>query len=112
MTDTSSARLIAERSNRYYFIDVDAVDFIEAYGNYVKIHVGEEQYLRRDTLRRLAAALGGNGFELVRRSTLINLKRVMFAEKCADGAVAFKLRSGGRLLSRTRFKLEKSKRRV
>jgi two-component system, LytTR family, response regulator len=103
-----SSRLIGERSNRYYFIEVDDVDFIEAYGNYVKIHVGTEQYLRRDTLRHLAAALSDSGFELVRRSTLINLKRVMFAEKCGEGALAFKLCSGARLVSRTRFKLDKS----
>jgi two-component system LytT family response regulator len=100
-----SSRLIGERYNRYYFIEVDDVDFIEAYGNYVKIHVGTNQYLRRDTLRRLAMALSDDGFELVRRSTLINLKRVVFAEKCREGALAFKLSSGARLLSRTRFKL-------
>jgi two-component system LytT family response regulator len=102
------SRLIGERSNRYYFIEVDDVDFIEAYGNYVKIHVGTEQFLRRDTLRRLAVALSDSGFELVRRSTLINLKRVMFAEKCGEGALAFKLCSGASLVSRTRFKLDKS----
>jgi two-component system LytT family response regulator len=100
-----SSRLIGERYNRYYFIEVEDVDFIEAYGNYVKIHVGTNQYLRRDTLRRLATALSDDGFELVRRSTLINLKRVVFAEKCREGALAFKLTSGARLLSRTRFKL-------
>jgi two-component system, LytTR family, response regulator len=107
-TSTRASRLIGERSNRYYFIEVDDVDFIEAYGNYVKIHVGTEQYLRRDTLRRLAVVLSDSGFELVRRSTLINLKRVIFAEKCGEGALAFELCSGARLISRTRFKLDKS----
>jgi DNA-binding LytR/AlgR family response regulator len=100
-----SSQLLGERSNRFYFIEVDDVDFIEACGNYVKIHVGVQQYLRRDTLRRLAAALSDSGFELVRRSTLINLKRVTFAEKCGEGALEFRLRSGTRLVSRTRFKL-------
>jgi two-component system LytT family response regulator len=107
-SEGASWRLIGERSNRYYFIPVDDVDFIEAYGNYVKIHVGTEQYLRRDTLRRLAAALRDNGFQLVRRSTLVNLKRVTFAEKCGEGALAFNLCSGTRLVSRTRFKFDES----
>jgi DNA-binding LytR/AlgR family response regulator len=104
-TGARSSQLLGERSNRFYFIEVDDVDFIEACGNYVKIHVGIQQYLRRDTLRRLAAALGDSGFELVRRSTLINLKHVVFAEKCGEGALEFQLRSGARLVSRTRFKL-------
>jgi two-component system, LytTR family, response regulator len=104
----ASSRLVGERSNRYYFIAVDDVDFIEAYGNYVKIHVGTEQYLRRDTLRRLAEALRDNGFRLVRRSMLVNLKRVTSAEKCAKGALAFNLSSGTRLVSRIRFKFDGS----
>lgn len=98
-------RLIGERSNRLYFIEVDAVDYIEAYGNYVRIHVGNQEYVRRDTIKRLALELRGAGFEWVHRSTLLNLRRVAFAERFGEGALAFTLTCGARLLSRTRFRL-------
>lgn len=99
-------RLIAERAHRLYFIKVSDVDYIEAYGNYVRVHVGECEYVRRDTLARLTRELQGAGFQRVRRSTLLNLRRVVFAERLGHGALAFTLASGAKLISRTRFRLE------
>lgn len=99
-------RLIAERSHRLYFIPVCDVDYIEAYGNYVRIHVGECEYVRRDTLARLTRELRFVGFQRVHRSTLLNFRRVAFAERLGDGAFAFTLTSGTRLASRTRFRLK------
>jgi two-component system, LytTR family, response regulator len=99
-------RLIAEKSHRLYFIPVCEVDYIEAYGNYVRIHVGESEYVRRDTLARLTRELRVAGFQRVHRSTLLNFRRVAFAERLGDGAFAFTLTSGARLASRTRFRLK------
>jgi two-component system LytT family response regulator len=99
-------RLIAEKSHRLYFIPVCDVDYIEAYGNYVRIHVGESEYVRRDTLARLTRELRCAGFQRVHRSALLNFRHVAFAERLGDGAFAFTLTSGARLASRTRFHLE------
>jgi DNA-binding LytR/AlgR family response regulator len=105
----SPARLIGENSHRLYFLAIDDVDYIEAYGNYVLIHVGEQKYVRRDTIKRLAFELRDAEFEWIRRSTLINLARVAFAERLGEGALAFTLISGTRLISRTRIRLEVSR---
>jgi DNA-binding LytR/AlgR family response regulator len=99
-------RLLGERAHRLYFIAVCDVDYIEAYGNYVRIHVGDCEYLRRDTLARLSRELCALGFQMVRRSTLLNLRRVAFAERQGGGALAFTLASGATLVSRTRFRLK------
>jgi two-component system, LytTR family, response regulator len=101
----SPSRLMAENSHRLYFLDVEEVDYIESCGNYVLIHVGEQKFLRRDTLKRLASELCDVGFEWIRRSTLINIARVAFAEKLDHGALAFTLACGTRLVSKTRVKL-------
>jgi two-component system LytT family response regulator len=102
------ARLIGENSHRLYFLAISDVDYIEAYGNYVLIHVGEQKYVRRDTIKRLALELRDADFEWIRRSTLINLARVAFAERLGEGALAFTLVSGARLVSRTRIRLDVS----
>jgi two-component system LytT family response regulator len=99
------SRLMAENSRRLYFLAVEDVDYIESCGNYVLIHVGEQKYMRRDTVKRLAAELREAGFECIRRSTLINLARVAFAEKLGHGALVFTLTCGTRLVSKTRVKL-------
>jgi two-component system, LytTR family, response regulator len=102
----SPARLVAEHAGRLYFLAVEDVDYIESCGNYVLIHVGAQKYLRRDTVKRLAAELRDEGFEWIRRSTLINIARVSFAKKLEHGALAFTLACGVRLVSRSRLKLD------
>jgi two-component system, LytTR family, response regulator len=102
----SPIHLMAENSHRLYFLAVEEVDYIEACGNYVLIHVGEQKYVRRDTIKRLASTLRGQGFEWIRRSTLVNLSRVAFAEKHGRGALVFTLASGTRLVSRAKIDLE------
>ena len=96
---------MAENSHRLYFIDAEDIDYIESCGNYVLIHVGDQKYVRRDTLKRLASALRDLGFEWIRRSTLVNLSRVAFAEKLGRGALAFTLKTGTRVVSKTRIRL-------
>ncbi|MGO9949741.1 MAG: LytR/AlgR family response regulator transcription factor [Steroidobacteraceae bacterium] len=103
---SSPVRLIGENSHRMYFLAVDEVDYIESCGNYVLIHVGTQKYIRRDTLKRLAVELRDAEFEWIGRSTLVNLARVAFAERLDHGALAFTLKSGARLISRARVRLE------
>jgi DNA-binding LytR/AlgR family response regulator len=100
------SHLMAENSHRLYFLAVEDVDYIESYGNYVLIHMGEQKYVRRDTLKRLALILREVGFTQIRRSTLINLARVAFAEKLGSSALAFTLMTGTRLVSKARIRLE------
>ena len=103
---SSPVRLIGENSHRLYFLAVDEVDYIESCGNYVLIHVGTQKYIRRDTLKRLAVELRDAEFEWIGRSTLVNLARVAFAERLDHGALAFTLKSGARLISRARVRIE------
>lgn len=99
-------RLVGERGGRIYFFSPTEVDYIEADSNYVKIHVGSERYINRDSLTRLAVLLQSVGFVRIRRSVLLNLQRVSFAEREGRGVLAFVLNSGGRLVSSSRFRLE------
>jgi two-component system LytT family response regulator len=101
----SPMHLMGEHAHRLYFLPVEDVDYIEACGNYVLIHVGEQKYVRRDTLKRLASTLRDQGFEWIRRTTLVNLARVVFAERLGRGALAFTLTTGTRLVSRAKINL-------
>src|ERR1700722_17280006 len=98
--------LMAEMAHRLYFLPLEDVDYIESCGNYVLIHVGEQKFVRRDSLKRLASALHEVGFECIRRTILINLSRVAFAEKLGRGALSFTLTNGTRLLSKANMRIE------
>lgn len=91
--------LVGERAHRFHFLDLGAVDYLEVDGNYVIIHVGDERFLIRTTLKQLSANLAECDFVRIDRSCLVNLRRVAYVERSEGGQFAFVLRSGDRLLS-------------
>jgi two-component system LytT family response regulator len=99
-------RLVGERGGRIYFFSPIDIDYIEADSNYVRIHVGSERYINRDSLARLSALLEDTGFVRISRAILLNLQRVVFAEREGRGVLAFVLESGVRVVSSTRFRFQ------
>ena len=49
--------LVGERLRRLYPLDPRSIDYIEADGNYVTLRAGKEEYLSRDSIKRLALQL-------------------------------------------------------
>lgn len=92
-------QLVGEKARCLHFIEPDTVDYIESDGNYVTIHVGEERYITRNSVKNLARLLVPVGFVRIERSLLLNLRRVAFAEKVGRSTFAFTLRTGRRLAS-------------
>ena len=86
--------LIGERQRRLYPLDPRSIDYIEADRNYVTIRAGGAEYISRDSIKRLAADLADFGFVRIDRSTLLNVRAVLFAEPIGHGTLAFTLASG------------------
>ena len=97
-------RLVGERSRRLYFLQVDTIDYIEADANYAMIHVGQEQYISRSTLKYLTTTLEPFGFLRIERSLLVNVCRAVYAERAGPGEFAFVMRGGRRLESGRTFR--------
>jgi two-component system LytT family response regulator len=96
--------LVGERQRRLYPLDVERVDYIEADGNYVTIRVGKDEYISRNSIKRLAAELAAFDFVRIDRSTLLNIRAVHFAEPVGHGMLAFTLTSGACLHSSSRYR--------
>jgi two-component system LytT family response regulator len=91
--------LVGERQHRLYPLDVEKIEYIEADGNYVTIRAGNQEYISRDTIKRLSAELASFGFVRIDRSILLNIRAVHFAEPVGHGTLAFTLSSGACLHS-------------
>ncbi len=79
----------------------DDVDWCEAARNYVKLHVAEEAYLYRSTLRDLGASLDDR-FVRIHRSLIVNVDRVQEVRAKTEGEWTVILHDGKELpLSRT-----------
>jgi two-component system LytT family response regulator len=86
--------LVGERLRRLYPLDPRSIDYIEADGNYVTLRAGKEEYLSRDSIKRLAVQLAELGFVRIERSLLVNATAVAYAEVARHGTFALTLSSG------------------
>ncbi|MBC7910572.1 MAG: response regulator transcription factor [Pyrinomonadaceae bacterium] len=95
-------RLVVRSVGRVFFLKTDEVDWIEAAGNYVRLHVGREGHLLRETMSRLEAKLNPDKFLRIHRSTLVNIDRIKELQPLFSGDYTVILRDGKQLtLSRS-----------
>ena len=52
------------------------IDWVEACGNYAKLHTSARTHLIRETMNSLEARLDSRRFARIHRSTIVNLDRV------------------------------------
>jgi len=69
-------RLAIRDAGRVLFLQPDEIDWIEAEGNYVRLHVGKESHLLRETMNAAEERLASKKFLRVSRSTIVNLERI------------------------------------
>jgi two-component system, LytTR family, response regulator len=96
--------LVGERQHRLYPLEVEKIDYIESHGNYVTIRSGTCDYIRRDSIKRLAAYLADRGFMRIERSLLLNVRAVAYAQVADHGTFAFTLSSGACIQSSTSYR--------
>jgi DNA-binding LytR/AlgR family response regulator len=100
-------QLIAgERERRLYLIDPKTIDYIEAYGNYVRIWSGAYSYISRERIAELATTLAPLEFVRIERSKLINLRAVAYIEKNKPGTFTFTLGTGAQINSTPTYRDE------
>lgn len=99
---TYAERVLVKHAGRIRLVSVDEIDWIEAADNYVRLHVGRQQHLVRETMNRIEERLDPARFTRIHRSTIVQLERIEHLEPTFSGEYTVVLRSGARLtLSRT-----------
>jgi two-component system LytT family response regulator len=91
-----SDRLVIRDGARSLVLRPATISWIEAAGNYVRIHGDQNHRLVRSTLAHLETSLDPHQFVRVHRGTLVNLDRVVMVEPAGRQLVAV-LRDGTRL---------------
>jgi two-component system LytT family response regulator len=90
-------RFVIKSGGRVFFVRSDEIDWIEAAGNYVKLHVGGEAHLFRETMSALEAQLDPDRFYRIHRSHIVNIERVKELQPWFNGEYVVFLKSGARL---------------
>ena len=96
-------RVMIKLSGRVTLLKVDEIDFIEADGNYAKLHVGLKSHLLREKMHDLEGRLDPAKFVRIHRSVIVNLDRIKEMHPHVNGDYIIVLEDGRKLrLSRTR----------
>ena len=97
-------RLVVRKRNREFILDVDAIDRIEADGNYVAVHSSGETYRVRESLESLAARLGAARFARVHRAHVVNIDRIREIQPWENGDYRIVLKDGSFLNFSRRYR--------
>ena len=96
-------RLMIKDAGRMTLLKVDDIDFIEADGNYAKLHAGRKAHLLREKMNDLEGRLDPARFVLIHRSIIVNLDRIKEMHPHFNGDYIVVLDNGKQLrMSRTR----------
>lgn len=92
-------RIVIRSGGRVSFLRTDEVDWIEAAGNYVELHVGKDSHLLRETMNKLESRLDTKRFLRIHRRLIVNVERIKQLEGVTHGEYLVVLKDGTRLSS-------------
>lgn len=90
-------RVFIKSAGEIFFLKTDEIDWIEAEGDYMKLHTAGRSYLMRETMARLEARLDGRRFYRIHRSTIVNIDRLRKLSPAFGGEYAVILHDGTKL---------------
>lgn len=90
-------RLVIRSGGRIFFLRVDEIDWIEADGDYMRLHAGSKSHLLRETMNNLAAKLDPEKFLRIHRSSIVNVERIKDIQPLFKGEHLLTLKDGRRL---------------
>jgi two-component system LytT family response regulator len=97
-------RFIIKSGGRVVFLRAEEIDWMCAVGNYVRLQVGRDSHLMRETMTGMEAKLDPVSFMRIHRSTIVNLDRVKEVQPWAKGEYVVIMRDGTRLIMSRRYR--------
>ncbi|MCU0646408.1 MAG: LytTR family DNA-binding domain-containing protein [Gemmatimonadaceae bacterium] len=99
--DTAAAaplqRVLVPDGKGQRLVDMTQVHLISAYGNYVKLHVGADTLLYRQTMQRMEAALDRRDFARIHRGAIVNVRFIANVAPYVAGDHIVTLKGGARV---------------
>ncbi len=78
-------------------VEIAAIDWIESYGDYARVHVGRQTHVVAQRMHALERMFERGDFLRIHRSLIVNLQRVRRLHREPDGGGTLVLDSGVRL---------------
>jgi two-component system LytT family response regulator len=92
-------RLVVRTPEKAFFLKTESIDWIEAAGKYVHLHVGKATHLLRGSMAGLEQQLDPGRFIRVSRSAIVNIDRIQEVQPWFQGDFVIILQDRTRLTS-------------
>jgi two-component system LytT family response regulator len=90
-------RLVVKSAGKVFFLRTDDIVWIEAAGNYVRLHLADDSHLFRETMNGIEARLDPRRFVRIHRSRIVNSDRIKELQPWFNGEYVVVLQNGTRL---------------
>lgn len=90
-------RIMIKSNGRVNLLRVSDIDWIEASGNYLRLHVGDKVHMIRETMSNMEKRLNSDQFMRIHRSTIVNIDRIKEMQPWFHGEYEVHLHNGKRL---------------
>lgn len=97
-------RLVVKTSGRVFFLKTEEIDWIEAQGKYVNIHVRKDAHLVREGMNSLESSLNPRKFVRIHKSSIVNIDHIAQLQPWFHGDYRVILRDGTTLTLSRRFR--------
>jgi two-component system, LytTR family, response regulator len=87
-------RLAVEADERIVLLRTEDIEWLQASGNHIRIHLGQMVYLLRQSLKNLQVLLDPSRFLRVHRNAIVNLDHVKEFYLPAEGNMFVRLKNG------------------
>jgi len=97
-------RILVKSSGKVFFLKFGEIDWVESAGNYVKLHIGSESHLLRETMSEMERKLGNEKFVRIHRTVIVNLDRIKELQPWFNGEYVVILNNGMKLTASRGYK--------
>ena len=97
-------RVAAKDNGRIALVEVQDIDWIESYGNYLFLHTAGGRHMIRETMAAMEEKLDPEEFVRIRRSAIVRSSQIDEMRSEQNGEYEIRLKSGVRLSSTRRYR--------
>lgn len=90
-------RLVVKTEGRVLILETSEIDWLEAAGNYVRLHTGSRAHMFRERISRITSRLDPARFIRIHRSIIVNIDRIKELQPCNSGEYMVILKNGREL---------------
>jgi len=102
--DRHLKHLMVKEGGRLFLLRTPDIDWVEASGNYVRLHVGAASHLLRLAMKTLEERLDPEAFRRINRSAIVNIERIKELRPLLHGDFMVVLRDDRQLTMRAAYR--------